>query len=263
MVSKPAETGRIKHLNERLNAHTAPDVLAHLARAVLGSDDPHISHAAVLAQLPSYIADEMAGLPVSELYPDVKRHFDLCTDCEAEYLDLLSLAQMEMARELSAPAGVPHPDLSFLPQKITLPGYVRALTKELVTALQPEALPDFQVIADAFFRWIERQGGRLILVRADLGEALDVSEGELPDSALILAATQLTTQALVDSLAIEDIQAWIEGNRLQPFALEHAKGSAQKVGFDADAAREFAQQYAEQITLDVDMLRELVVSQSS
>ncbi|CAG0935150.1 hypothetical protein TFLX_03982 [Thermoflexales bacterium] len=259
MASEPSETRRIKHLRERLKTHTDSDALAHLAHAVLGDADSHLSHARALAQLPSYIADEITGLPVSTLYPDIKRHLDLCPDCEAEYVDLLDLAQQEAAGELLKPAQVPHPDLSFLPQKVSLLSYVRALSKDLVAILQPGALPDFQVIADAFFKWIERQGGQLVLVRTDIGEALDLNEGVMSDAALILTATQLTTQSLVDVLTQESSQAQIVRERLYLLALEQAEKSAQKTGLDSDAVQEFARRYAEQITQESDSLQKLLM----
>ncbi len=263
MAEEPAETSRVKRLKERLDTGARPDILAHLARAVLGSDDPHISHTEALAQLPSYVADEIAGLSVSELYAEIKRHFDLCAECEAEYLELLHLAQMEEAGELSAPAAIPEADLSFLPQKVSLVSYVRTLSKDLVTIIRPNTLPSFEAIADTFFKWIERQGGRLILVRADLREALGINEDAMSDVALILTATQLTTQSLIDTLTPEDVQMKAVGDSLQQRVLEHAERSAIKVGLDSDAAHEFAQQYAERIIHDADTLQELITSRST
>ncbi len=263
MAQEPDEIARVKRLKEYLGASAAPDVLVHLARAVLGNADPAISHAEVLAKLPSYVADEIGGLPVGKLYADVKRHLDLCTGCEAEYLSFLSLAQLEAAGELSAPARVPQPDLSFLSQQVSLLSYVSTLAKDLVTILQPDALLDFQAMADAFFKWIGRQGGQLILVRADLGEALGINEGALSDVALILMATQLTTQSLVDALSPEEVQVKVTHDYLQRLALEHAERSAEKAGLDSRAAREFARQYAKQIAQKADMLRELSRQRSS
>ncbi|HEY4690882.1 MAG TPA: hypothetical protein VIK33_16340 [Anaerolineae bacterium] len=254
MADNPSANARLQRLRERLKTSAAPASMVHLARAVTGAEDPGLSHVEFQARLPRYVADEAGGLPVGRLYPDVTRHLDLCAGCEAEYLDLLEVALLEEEGALPAPADIPKPDLSFLPRKTALRDYVRALAQDLVLALRPDALDEFRSVVDAFFRWIEQQGGRLIPVRADLGESLGFAEGELPDATLILAATQLATQSLVDALTPQEIQAQIAGGRLLSTAREYAGRSAQKMGLDPQEAHEFAQEYAERIGRNPDAL---------
>jgi hypothetical protein len=170
---------------------------------------------------------------------------------------LLRLAQIEAASAQAGPVEAPRPDLSFLSRQVSLSDYVRALSHDLVAALQPEALDDLGTLADRFFQWTGRHHERLIPVRASLAESLGYEEGELPDAALILAATQLTTQSLIDALSAEELQAQSASNRLPATAHEYAERSAQKVGLDLPEAQAFAQAYAERIARTPGALWEL------
>lgn len=39
-----------------------------------------------------FVSDELAGLPVDELYPKTARHLDLCTRCMQDYCELSRLS---------------------------------------------------------------------------------------------------------------------------------------------------------------------------
>jgi hypothetical protein len=247
MADESAADRRRARLKAQIDASTAPEDMIHIARAVAGADDPAIGHDQVQARLPDYVGDELAGLPLGRLHPDVKRHLDVCAACETAYLELLRLARIEAASAQAGPVEAPRPDLAFLSGPISLSDYVRALARDLTAALQPRALGDLEALADRFFQWIVRHHGRLIPVRASLAESLGYAEGELPDAALILAATQLTTQSLIDALSAEELQAQSASSRLRSTAREYAERSAQKVGLDLPGAQAFAHEYAERI----------------
>lgn len=257
MTGEPSENERLDQIRQRLKISAAPASVVHLARAVTGVEDPGLSHAEFQTRLPRYVADESSGLPVSQLYPDLKRHLDLYAICEAEYLDPLELAHLEASGALAVPPDIPELDLSFLPRKITLVDYVRVLAQDLVKAIRPGALGEFQSVVNNFFKWVERQGGKLAPARADLSRALGFVEGELPDAALILAATQLATQALTDALTRQEIQAQASSGHLLSTAREYAERSAQIVGLEEHTAQAFAQRYAERIVRDHFALREI------
>lgn len=249
MAGESSGSGRLDLIRQRLQTSAAPVAIVHLARAITGAGDPDLSHEEFQARLPRYAADETSGLPVSRIYPDLKRHLDLCARCEATYLELIELSQIE-ATMLTAPIEVPAPDLSFLPRKITLVDYVRTLSWELVKSLTPDALGEFPSVAANFFNWLKRYDNVLEPVRSDLGRALGFAPGETPDVALILISTQLTTQALVEALAREEIQVLAGSDRLLAVVREHAERSARQAGLDPQTAQAFAQKYAEQLVRD-------------
>jgi len=79
------------------------DELLHFARAVTGIHDSVLNCDECRARLPTYVDDEVLNLPIVTLYPGVKRHLDLCTECETEYVEILRLALAEDAGELPTP----------------------------------------------------------------------------------------------------------------------------------------------------------------
>lgn len=229
---------RWQNLKGRLTTSNAPETVIHFARALIGTDDPDLSHSEFETQLPRYIAAEVGGLPAAKRYPDFRRHLDLCEDCEAEYIEVLQLALIDDAGELPMPASIPQPDLSFLPEIISLPDVVRSLTEHIISVLTPKLLPEFRQVADAFFQMVERQGGTLLAVRADVGTVLGIEEGTTSSNLLYLAAVQFATQKLDDPTPAR-IHTMIASGELQQIALE----AGQKVGFNEEEASAFAQQY--------------------
>lgn len=67
-----------------------PDHIPHwkqLARQIRRVTKP-LACTHVSVQLPLFISDELAGLDVDALYPQVAAHLDLCTSCMDEYVAL-------------------------------------------------------------------------------------------------------------------------------------------------------------------------------
>jgi hypothetical protein len=248
---------RLRRLRDRIDRSTAPDAVLRLSRAVTGPSDARLSHAAVEARLPDYVADELDGLPVAELHADVKHHLDGCADCEARYLSLLDLAHIELTHDRSVPLQVPKPDLSFLPARTPLLDVVRVVAQDVIAALRPDLLGELRTIADGFFRFVGLQGGRLVLARSGLGEALGVDEERLPDSALFLAATQFATQSLADRLTRREIDSLAAGGELARVIAEQAETSARQAGLGTLAARDFARAFADRVARDPALLRDL------
>lgn len=123
--------------------------VAHLF-AVLDSAESGMTCDECRSWLPVYVEAEVSGFAVTERYPDVRRHLDLCTNCEQEYIELLDSTLEEMAAEWSA-APVPPPDLSFLPP-ISFQSYLRQLLEGVIQQRRPVRLPDLQAQMDLLLR---------------------------------------------------------------------------------------------------------------
>lgn len=53
--------------------------------------------------LPLFVTDELAGLPVDELYPATAVHLDICPFCLLEYEELVRLATTAFYGDEAAP----------------------------------------------------------------------------------------------------------------------------------------------------------------
>lgn len=51
------------------------------------------------AALPLFVSDELAGLAVDTLYPQIAYHLDFCTNCQIEYETLAVLTSHSLYRE--------------------------------------------------------------------------------------------------------------------------------------------------------------------
>ncbi|MCA9934975.1 MAG: hypothetical protein H6662_06205 [Ardenticatenaceae bacterium] len=51
------------------------------------------------ANLPLFVSDELAGLDVDTLYPEIAYHLDLCLACQIEYEALSILTENALYRE--------------------------------------------------------------------------------------------------------------------------------------------------------------------
>lgn len=230
---------RLEAIRKRLDTSHAPQEILDLARAITGAGDDTLSYQEFEDQLPSYIAEEVGGLPAAQRYPRVKRSLNIFTEREEEYLELLQLAQTEDAGELPQAQNIPPADLSFLPKPThTLSELVSTLTQDILAQLKPDLSDRLQDIRDRFFQHVGRQGGKLVMVLDDLGNLLNVESGASTDTLLYLAATQLATQDQFDT-PHQQIWSMRQSGELEQIALR----AALKVGLEADAARTFARQY--------------------
>lgn len=251
------EGARRQRLRDRLaglDPTTVPDELLHLARAVAGVHDPAMSCDECQAWLPTYVDAEIGGLAVGQLYPDVKRHLDLCPVCEAEYLEMLELALAEDAGELPVPERFPVPDLAFL-LPLSLSDYVRSLAEELIEATAPELMGDLQAIIDVFFERVAALD-RQFALGPGLAPALGFGAGEVPEALKFLAATHAATQALTEALSPQEIEAQARVGRLQETLRHQAEKAAQGVGLGSRQAQVFAEQYADLASRDPQALQE-------
>jgi hypothetical protein len=247
---------------QRLRDHLAgpdpagmPDDLLHLARAMAGVDDPNMTCEACQSWLPSYVDAEIGGLPAAQEYPQVKRHLDLCADCEAEYVEMLELALAEDAGELPMPEHFPTPNLGFLPP-IPLPVIVRDWAEELIAAIAPHLVDEFRIIADVFFERIAALGEGFRL-QAGLAPALGLGDSEVTGSLQMLAATYVATQVVVTDLSAHAIEEQAQTGRLSQTLRRQAEQAARDMNLSSEEAQAFAEQYAELVCQNPEVLQEL------
>jgi hypothetical protein len=255
------QEARLQHLRNRLadaDLATMPSELLCLAQAVAGVEDQEMTCDECRAWLPSYVDAEVGGLAVGG-YPEVKRHLDLCSDCEAEYLEILELALVEDAGELPEAGALPVPDLAFLPTP-SLSGYVHNLAESLVAATEPGLLTDLRAIADVFFERVAALGSQFTLERG-WAPALGFGADEVPEALKLLGATYAVTKAVVDGLSPEEIEVQAGSGKLRETLRHRAEKAAQDVGLGSQQMEGFAKQYAELASRDPQILQELAAHQ--
>jgi len=259
--NKESRWQRLKERLAGLDQTAGSDELLHLARAVAGVGDPAMTCEECQSWLPGYVDAEVSGLAVGQLYPDVKRHLDLCSECEAEYLEMLELALAEDAGEIPVPERLPTPDLAFLspapvPIPVSLPDYVRSVAEKVATLLAPRLLSDLQAISDIFFERVAALGGRFSLGPA-FAPALGFGAGDVPEALKVLAATYAATQTLIEDLSPHEIAAQARAGQLRETLHRQAEKAAREARLSPQAARAFAERYAEVAGRDLEALQEL------
>ncbi len=244
---------RLKNRLAGLNPTTVPGEVLHLARAVAGAHDPTITCEECRAWLPSYVDAEVGGLPVGQLYPQVKRHLDLCADCQTEYLEMLELALVEDAGELPVPKIIPTPDLSFLPPLSFVEAAretVTKVTERFLEILDPDRLEELAIIGDTFFARVEELGGQFFLRQTP---AMALALGAEASMALLsLAASYETTRRIVTTFSAQEIQAHAEQGDLADILAQVAEKVARETTMSRKQARLFAQIYAEGAQDEID-----------
>lgn len=252
---------RWQHLSERLTGGDltgVPSELLHLARAVTGVHDPAMSCEECQAWLPTYVDAEVGDLAVGQLYPEVKQHLDLCSQCEAEYLEMLELALAEEAGALPAPEEFPAPSLAFLP-RLSLSGYVRSLAEELVAATAPELISDLRAITDVFFERVAGLDEKFTL-EPGWAPAMGFGAEGVPEALKLLAATYIATRDLTNVLSPQEIEAQAGAGRLQETLRHQAEAVVQELDLSSQQAQAFAEKYAELTGRDPQALQELASS---
>jgi len=244
--------GEMRAWMEKKQGQPTKENVQHLLRAVAAAPDTQLTCAIVEQWLPSYVADEVAGEDVAAKYPDVKRHLDLCPECEPLYLDLLELALAEAADAIPLPAVTPKPDLSFLPApspREVARHLVNAVAQKTLDALAPNALATLAGFSDLFFKRVEGLGGRLPAYRgapAILGSDHDPATAAL----LTLTVAHLTAQRVAETVTAQELQTQIAHNRLPATLLPIAEQVALESGMDQAQAQTFARIYTEEVQQD-------------
>ncbi len=158
-----AESARLTSLREKYKLNpNAPTAAHHLAAALLGETEG--SHC--LDELAAYVDDEIAGIPVAQSRPDLKRHLDLCASCSALYLELLQSGLDELREFQSQPTDILKPDLSFLPSTPPLSQIAQQVAERILARLAPRQVPNLERLAGPFFQRLSAVGGALDLERA-------------------------------------------------------------------------------------------------
>jgi len=255
---KEARWQRLRDRLDELDPTVAPEDLLHLVRAVAGARDPAMACEECQAWLPSYVDAEIGGLAAGQLYPRVKRHLDLCPDCEVVYLEMLELAMAEEAGELPVPEEFPIPDLAFL-GPLSLPEYVRSLTEELVAVMAPHLVTDLRAISDVFFERIARLG-REFTLGSRLAPAMGFGAEGVPEALKLLAATYAATSAFTETLSLQELRTQVRTGRLEETLRHQGEKAAREMGMSSREARAFAEKFAELTSRDPQALQELVAS---
>jgi hypothetical protein len=237
-----------------------PDEVLQLARAVAGVRDSTMTCEECQSWLPAYVDAEVGGLTVGQMYPEVKRHLDLCPDCEAEYLEMLELALAEDAGELSVPDKLPVPDLTFLP-RLSLPDYVRSLAEEIISATRPHLVGDLRAITDIFFERVATLDVQFTL-GPGFAPALGFGAGEVPEALEVLAATYLATHSLTEALSSKEIGTQARAGQLQETLRQKGEEAARDVGLSRQQAQAFAEKYAELVVREPEALQNLATRQA-
>ena len=234
-----------------------PQEVLHLVRVVAGVKDPVMTCEKCQASLLRYVDDEIGGLDVARLYPNVKRHLDLCPDCMKEYLEMLEWGLAEDAGWQPVDVPIPTPDLSFLPPlapalpKVSFPDYVRSVAEQLIRTLMPKRIGRFQELADEFFEDLSTAGENFVFPPTRvLGLKLNTTQ--------FLVATYATTQTLVQEWSISEVETEIRHGTLLESVREQAEKEARKQGFRKKEAQPFAKQYAEIVCEDPALLQGLL-----
>ena len=218
----------------RADVPNIPPEVLHLVRVVADVEDTVMTCEACQMSLLSYVDDEIGGLDVARLYPDVKRHLDLCSDCMKEYVEMLEWGLAEDA----AWQPVEMPILTPAQPKVSLPDYVRSVAEELISVLIPKRIGRFQEIADEFFERLSSAGESFVLQpRRVLSRK--------PNPTQFLVAAYATTQSLVQEWSISQVETEIRHGTLLASVREQAEKEARKQGFRKKEAQRFAKQYAE------------------
>lgn len=234
---------------------TLPTNIQHLLRMVAGHPDPALPCGECEPLLPAYVTAEVDGLAVTALYPEVKRHLDLCNECIENYLDMLDLALAEVRGEYTSSAAPPPPDLSFLPPlKMTLGDYVGSLAKRLIAHLAPSQQRRFDDLAPVFFSQVTLSKAHFSL-DAGFKPAVRLGAGEELGALEILTATYLATESLTGTLASQRGETSMDAETVAAVATEKATAAATVLQLNPQQAQSFTQQFVEQVRQDHTMLQ--------
>lgn len=251
-----------------------PRAARALARAVLGLPEDDMSHEECLAALPEYVSAEMEGIPLTPNLVKVRRHLAMCESCSDQYAELLEAAMAVETGEISVSESMPEPNLRFLSESPTpeaadgpspaplnpaevLRKYIEETARRVLGVLSPKRVPTLQAITEPFFEQIGLLGGPFVLEPLS-ARAMGFEGGEADEALTILAATWVATNALVDSLSPEQVDALGAENQLCERIEEEARSSARAIHVEKSMVGKFAQQFARTVCEDPATLRTLL-----
>ncbi len=254
-MTEPNEA-RLNKLRQNLRArgNRLSPAMNKLARAALGESEDGLTHQECIDALPAYVDLELANERVAAKFPRVKRHLDTCDDCSAQYAELLETALAAQEGRIPTAVTTPAPDLSFL---TTLPDFVKQIAAKILAAIAPNQVPDLSVISEVFFERINTLGGKFVLQPSAIRE-LGFDSGELSEALVTLAVTYAATQAIIASLAPNEIDALAAQNHLCEKIEELARTAARSVQGEPALSQRIAGQFATRVCADPTTLRVLI-----
>jgi hypothetical protein len=225
---------------QRAAGRAIPEDAAERIARVLAADEPDPAACeTVEAQLPEFVAAELRGAAVTQLFPAVQRHLLTCQECATLYADLLEL-------ELGpAFAPLPVPDLSALRWPVAgepLRQFVTRRARQLLTRLA--VLPaDFDGMTESFFELIDELGERLTWTpRTTAAFHFAGEEASAATSALV--ATWQAILAVRDGLAARPGIA-TRGAEFERLLRDSARDAARRNRLGRDATRRFTDAFVE------------------
>lgn len=216
----------------RAAGRDVPEDAAERVARVLAADEPAPADcAAIAAQMPEFVAAELRGAAVAQLFPDVRRHLLVCAECAALHADLLEL---ELGPEM---APLPAPDLAALRWPAAgeaLRRLVAQRARELFARLAL-SLKDFDELVESFFESVDALGERLTLSPGTSG-AFRFSGGEASPEFRLLIATWQATLAVRDAVETRP-GITTQGAEFERLLREAARDAARRNGLKGDAGR--------------------------
>lgn len=241
---------RVKEQLDSGELGDVPDNVRHLLRVVAEDEDSSVTCEECRALLPGYVDAEVGGLPVAEIYPQMKQHLKFCLDCEAAYSQILRVATLEDTGALPALASFSPPDLSFLP-RVSFVEYVGSLARMLVRNVAPDLQQTVSSVQDFVLKRIETLGTAVTL--RSVPQAVTAFGGLDPRSkraAALLLATFAATRSLISDLAPDEIRASANAGRLAGIARKHAEQAGRAAGLRGKDLQAFAGEYSDLIAED-------------
>ena len=238
---------RLRHLlrnreGQRAMGRAIPEDAAERIAHVLSAGEPDLTACeAIQAQLPEVVGTELRGGIVARLFPEVRRHLQICVACSALFAELLAL---ERGPEL---APLPVPDLTALRWPNETPRvreFVRRRVREVLERLNLPVPASFPTLVDAFFEQVAETGDQLWLGPRPAG-AFGFADSRSSDALQILAATWVATMDVRDRLAHEVPAARYRRAAFEGVLRNAAAEAVRRSGLGGREARHFTEAFIE------------------
>ena len=259
MIAKPRKQRQDK-LRQSLRERGArlPAGISRLGYALWDVSDDTVAHEECIAALPVFVNAEVDGVHVAGLYPRVRRHLDHCESCSSQYVDLLQVAMADVGDALPQSEAMPSADFSFLEiRRVALKDSVLKWTRQILTTLSPQQIPDLKLIADVFFEQVEALGGKFSL-QAGHAEPMALRGSEAGVALAALALSYAAAESLASTLTPQQIDEGSRTGTLEQVVEMRTLSAAKEISLEANVSAKLAREFASQVAKDPASLRALV-----
>ncbi len=208
------------------------------------------------AMLPTLADEEMAGLRISERYPELALHIDTCPTCGPAFADLLDVLLADERGEFTAPDAVPPPRL---PLSLRLERFTILLARAVLRVNGPslEMLSD---VARVFFERLSETDGQFTLAYAPA--AVMGLGGESPALPALVAAYR-TAAAVIQSRPPGGLRALHAEGKLEPLIRARAEEEAKAARLSRSEASVFVAEVTREALANAEALFALEEHQNS